>query len=230
MFLRGFLGDRATCGSGAQGALAGQSLSRLGLLAHCGRGRRPGHCSAPRLSPRSGLSMGVPQPLKIDQAGGSEPQAWLILWTRAHIRVAWATPTRPLRSRSARHLTGTLSGGVRGGRKPILWTRAHLPVAWATPTRPLRSGFARHPVNPCRLEPRALPLAMTRTPAGARKPPRRLRRGAEAPSISVMISARPRGAQDTLGGLCGDVGGEHGRSAASTPLRACGPARPSGRG
>ena len=46
--------------------------------------------------------------------------------------------------------------------------------------------------------------------------------------MSVMISARPRGAQEALGGLCGDVGGEHGRSAASTPLRASRPCAPFG--
>ena len=38
------------------------------------------------------------------------------LWTRAHIRIAWATPIRPLRSGSARHLAGFSSG--RSWRRP----------------------------------------------------------------------------------------------------------------
>jgi hypothetical protein len=47
------------------------------------------------------VSWGVPQPLKIGQAGGFEPQAWRVLWTRAHLPVAWATPTPPLRQPTA---------------------------------------------------------------------------------------------------------------------------------
>jgi len=67
----------------------------------------------------------------IGQAGGFEPQAWLILWTRAHIRVAWATPTRPLRSGSARHLAARSAAIVDGepelkadasGLRPLLGT------------------------------------------------------------------------------------------------------------
>ncbi len=70
----------------------------------------------PDSAPDPAWLWGVPQPLKIGQAGESEPQAWLILRTRAHLRVAWATPTRPLRSGSARHLTG--SPTWRGPRRP----------------------------------------------------------------------------------------------------------------
>lgn len=82
-----------------------------------------GHCAGPRLSPRSGPVVGCsPAPglrrgrlLKIGQTGGFEAQAWLILRTRAHIRIAWATPTRPLRSGAARHLPARSAAIVRSG-------------------------------------------------------------------------------------------------------------------
>jgi len=134
-----------------------------------------GHCLDPRTQPLSSLCRwGVPQLprlrmgrlLMTDQAGGSEPQAWRVLWTMAQLRIAWATPTRPLRSGSARHLAARSAVIVRGGpggSPTKLRTMAHLPVGWATPIQPMRSGFAGRPVNPCRLEPRALPLAMTRS-------------------------------------------------------------------
>ena len=68
-------------------------------------------------------------------------EAWLVLRTRAHLRVAWATPTRPLRSGSARHLAARSAAIVRAvleASPTKLWTMAHIPVGRAAPTQPMR--------------------------------------------------------------------------------------------
>ena len=88
--------------------------------------------------------------------GGSEAQAWRTLRTMAHLRIAWATPTRPLRSGSARHLAARSAAIVRAALEASgakLWTMAQLPLAWATPTRGLRQA-------PEGSRPRAEPLAI----------------------------------------------------------------------
>ncbi len=66
-----------------------------------------GHCARPRLGPLIRPCRWVfPSPWRSTRRAGSKLQTWLICGQGLHIRIAWATPTRPLWSGSARHPTG----------------------------------------------------------------------------------------------------------------------------
>jgi hypothetical protein len=144
----------------------------------------------------------VPQPLKIDQADGSEAQAWRILRTRAHIPVGWAAPTQPMRQAPPGP-----PRGLRGGGSEI-----HHCGQWRSyPSPGLR------PPDDC-----ARPPARTRAKGVALSDPKSAgRRGRAAPAAQggalglrhVHRSAPaswPQGAADVLSAVTG-------RSAASRP-------------
>ncbi len=62
-------------------------------------------------------------------------RAWPELRTRAHIPVAWAAPTQPMRQAPPGPPRGLRGWRVRN---PTLRTMAQLPLAWAAPRRRLR--------------------------------------------------------------------------------------------
>jgi len=174
-------------------------------------------------APDPALSLGVPQPLKIDRAGGFEAPSLADIADKGALtgRVGYTHPTPAVRLRPT---PGGPIGGDRPGRS---WRRPQPSCGqWRIyrsvglrppnrcarlrlgPPRERRGGGSeiRHcgqwrsypspglrPADACARpppgpEPRALPLAIPRAPAGAKRPPRRPRRGAEAPRQSMTIS------------------------------------------
>ena len=109
-------------------------------------------------------------------------------------------------------------------RNPKLRTMAQLPLAWAAPRRRLHQAAARTRAKGVALsDPKSAGRRHHGRPGGPGAAPKPV-----ATSMTISGPCGPQGAADALSAVM--WWRERSRPAASTPLRACGPARPSGCG